>query len=663
MGVGPARLNAGTLALALALVGAGAVGARGAGNAATHARESGARRAAAGSVRAFGAAVDGLDRSVDALGLLAPAIAAAPATPPLTLTSVLTPDGLSGVVLVPATGTPVRVAGTLPQAVTPARLATTMRAAFDISRDTGDPHAQPVPPGFAIALPVYRGNPISTQERRAAVTAWVVGVVDATAFTGRVSAPSDAAVLRVGGVAVTADAARGAQAAETTINLAGQPLQYVVTPNVEGGASAISLLVLLVGLAGAACVVLVGVRGSRDLARSTAETQALEREARTVAELGPLLQQSLDLAEVLPAVAVRLSDEFGLDSFAVELLGEHGSLVDVFAIGRRRSEGEPAVVTQTEGIPGGAEVAVPLLRGGRTIGRIRLVARDDLSPTQADGLRGAADLIAVATYNVELYEREQATVRRLQEVDKLKDAFLGTISHELRTPITAISGFVRLLTDRWEQLGDKEKFDFMHRVGRNTTSLGMLVDDLLDFARLERQALSTTVSPVPLDTVIANYVAQVQPALGDHPVDARLREGVLALADPRAFERILANLLTNAAKFSPAGSPIEVTLRAVEPYAVLSVSDRGPGIAEEDRLRIFTRFYRGESEAARSTRGAGIGLAVVHELVTQMNGDINVRGREPNGTTMEVRLPLADPSAPPPPRTPLKSRTPVRSTS
>jgi signal transduction histidine kinase len=670
-----ARLSGGALAVALVLTGTGAVAARASGVAAAHAREAGARRAADASTRAFQAKVAAVRHTLDALTLLAPAIARSSAAPPVALSNVVTPGGIAGVtvVVLPAAGAPRLVAGTVPAGVALGTLTGSLGPALELARDTGDAHAGAVGHGIAVAVPVYAGSVVSTADRRSGLTAWVVGLVDPAALLADVTGPRETAVLRVGGVPVTDVAPRGRFAAESTTDLAGQPLQVVVTPHVEGGAGAIAWTVLAFALAGALGVLLVGRRSGTTLARSRAETEALEREARTVAELGPLLQQSLDLAEVLPAAAIMLSDEFGLDGFAVELLGEHGMLVDVFAIGRRRAEGaEPPLVVGVDGIPAGIEVALPLLRAGRTIGRLRMIARDALSPTQVDGLRGAADLIAVATYNVELYEREQATVRRLQEVDKLKDAFLGTISHELRTPITAIGGFVRLLSDRWDDLPDDQRRDFMRRVGRNSASLGMLVDDLLDFARLERQALSTNVSRTPLDTVVSTFVAQVVPALGEHPVETDLAPGVMALADPRAMERVLANLLTNAAKFSPPDSPIQVGLRAGDEVAILTVSDHGPGIAEEDRLRVFTRFYRGESEAARSTRGAGIGLAVVHELVTQMGGDIEVRPREPHGTTMLVRLPLAgtatdptdstDPTtAPPAQRPPADDRIPARS--
>jgi signal transduction histidine kinase len=109
-----------------------------------------------------------------------------------------------------------------------------------------------------------------------------------------------------------------------------------------------------------------------------------------------------------------------------------------------------------------------------------------------------------------------------------------------------------------------------------------------------------------------------------------------------ALERVLANLLTNAAKFSPSDSRIVVSVRRAGDVAVLEVADHGAGIAAEDRERVFARFYRGESDAARATRGAGIGLSVVRELVLQMGGTVVALPNDPQGTRMIVRLPLED---------------------
>jgi signal transduction histidine kinase len=371
---------------------------------------------------------------------------------------------------------------------------------------------------------------------------------------------------------------------------------------------------------------------------------ALERETRTVAELGPLLQSSLDLAEVLPAVALRLADEFSLSRFSVELVGEQGQLLEVFALGGRgRTPGDEVDVTpgNVEELRVGQAGWLPLLRAGRTIGRLSFTGHRPLGHAQLAALSAASDLIAVATYNVELFEREQASVRRLRDLDHLKDAFLSTISHELRTPLTAISGFVRLLRDRWDQLREDQRKEFLDRVHGNTLSLGLLVDDLLDFARLERQALNAPPTPMDLDQQVAKTLAQLAPVLGSREVVSQL-EPVRALANAGALERVLANLLTNAAKFSPADSCIVVSVRRQSDGAVVEVADQGAGIAAEDRERVFARFYRGESDAARGTRGAGIGLSVVRELVQQMGGSVVAMPNTPRGTRMVVRLPLED---------------------
>jgi signal transduction histidine kinase len=142
-----------------------------------------------------------------------------------------------------------------------------------------------------------------------------------------------------------------------------------------------------------------------------------------------------------------------------------------------------------------------------------------------------------------------------------------------------------------------------------------------------------------LDQQVAKTLAQLAPVLGNRGIVADLQP-TRALANAGALERVLANLLTNAAKFSPPDSRIEVTVRTNRDHATLEVADQGSGIAAEDRERVFARFYRGDSDAARGTRGAGIGLSVVRELVQQMGGNVTAVPNTPHGTRMVVRLPL-----------------------
>jgi signal transduction histidine kinase len=514
---------------------------------------------------------------------------------------------------------------------------------MEVARDTGNPQAAPLLDGLVpLVVAVAPPSPLtlSTEERRAQVMQWRVALVSPTGLIAGLPAtsPRPAGVV-IDGVPI-GDVHSGATAG--TVLVAGQPwalhMGKAASPVSRG-----ALGTLVVALLGALACLLSDRRVQRALARERASNAALQRETRTVAELGPLLQSSLDLAEVLPAVALRLADEFSLSRFCVQLIGEGGQLLEVFALGGRSRGGEEVDVTPGSGadLPAGVVGSLPLLRAGRTIGRLSFAGHRDLGHAQLAALSAASDLIAVATYNVELFEREQASVRRLRELDQLKDGFLGTISHELRTPLTAISGFVRLMRDRWDQLRDDQRKEFLDRVHGNTLSLGLLVDDLLDFARLERQALNAPPTPLALDEQVAKSLAQLAPVLGAREIVSEL-EPVRAMGNAGALERVLANLLTNAAKFSPSDSRIVVSVRRAGDVAVLEVADHGAGIAAEDRERVFARFYRGESDAARATRGAGIGLSVVRELVLQMGGTVVALPNDPQGTRMIVRLPLED---------------------
>jgi signal transduction histidine kinase len=545
------------------------------------------------------------------------------------------------------------VDGSLPRDLTAAQITSAARVALEVAADTAQPQAAPVLGDLVPFVAAEYSDPTAadsttgTQERRAKVVGWRIALVSPRALlsglptaTGLTGKASDAGIAVAG---KRLGVPKGATEAATTI-VAGQP--WTVLSVKPGGLSVGAATTLGMTLLGAAVLLLLDLRSQRALQRQRAAAAALERETKTVATLGPLLQSSLDLAEVLPAVAVRLSDEFALSRFAVQLLGEHGELQDVFALGSRGRSDETPIdlgrTTVTE-LPADTPGCLPLMRAGRTIGRLTLVGRRELGQAQLAALSAASDLIAVASYNVELYEREQASVQRLRELDQLKDAFLSTISHELRTPLTAISGFVRLLRDRWGQLRDDQRLEFLERVHGNTLSLGLLVDDLLDFARLERQALNAPPSALQLDQHVATTLGQLEPVLGDHEVRVELQP-VRAMANAAALERVLANLLTNAAKFSPPDSPILVRVRLDGATALLEVVDEGAGIAPAERERVFTRFYRGESDAARGTRGAGIGLSVVRELVSQMGGTVHAEGNEPAGTRMVVALQVAEPS-------------------
>jgi signal transduction histidine kinase len=250
-----------------------------------------------------------------------------------------------------------------------------------------------------------------------------------------------------------------------------------------------------------------------------------------------------------------------------------------------------------------------------------------------------SDLLAAALGNAQLYQREQETVRRLRELDRMKLSFLSTVSHELRTAVAAIEGFGSLLVEHWPTLSDEQRREFIDRIARNAGSLKRLVDDLLDFARLERHALTVAPRLVSLSELVVQTTEQLASLLEQHNLVLDIRPDVIAFTDPDAVERILGNFLSNAAKYSPPGTTVTVS---VEPYgarSLVAVSDQGPGIPADERTRVFTRFYRSETEATHRTRGAGIGLAVVKEFADRLNAVVAVDSADGGGARFVALFP------------------------
>jgi signal transduction histidine kinase len=237
------------------------------------------------------------------------------------------------------------------------------------------------------------------------------------------------------------------------------------------------------------------------------------------------------------------------------------------------------------------------------------------------------------------FDQEREVARHLREADELKTAFLNTVSHELQTPLTAISGFTELLLT--QPLPEEQREDYLRRVRRNAQVLSTLIAEVLAFARLEREDLD--LQPVPLDLVAetALVVDQLTPLLDRHTVVVDAPDAVAARIDREAYVRILTNLLSNATRYSPAASTITISLRSQGGRAVLAISDEGPGIPPEEVERVFERFYRGATALDARVPGTGIGLSVVRELAERSAGTVRVTRSTSGGASFEVDVPAA----------------------
>jgi len=230
-------------------------------------------------------------------------------------------------------------------------------------------------------------------------------------------------------------------------------------------------------------------------------------------------------------------------------------------------------------------------------------------------------------------------VESLREVARLKDEFLGQVSHELRTPLTIIHGYAELIADGILRKEGQIR-ETAAEVHENSSLMLRLVDDLLDTSRLESGRLSLKYEITDLAPWLERTTAAFAQASSTHRIVSSLPGSLpLARVDLARLGQVVNNLLTNAVRYSPEGSEVQVSARTLRSGELeIRVADQGIGIAADERERIFEKFYRGKDGATHSVRGTGLGLAVAKMLVEAHLGQIRVESEVGRGSTFIVRL-------------------------
>ena len=237
-------------------------------------------------------------------------------------------------------------------------------------------------------------------------------------------------------------------------------------------------------------------------------------------------------------------------------------------------------------------------------------------------------------------EELRAAFDRLRELDTLKDQFLASVSHEMRTPLAIIIGFADLL-EHGDDLDASVRAEALDRVRASAAEMRAMVENLLDFSALEAGKLSIVLEPVRIVTAVGSAVTTVRALLADHVVEVDVPDDLEASADHEALDRILRNLLANAAKYSDPGRTIRVTGRRDHDDdgggVRVEVGDEGVGIAPDQQALVFERLYRGPG-AAFVSRGTGVGLNMVKRYAELMGGSVSVRSTVGEGSTFTVHL-------------------------
>lgn len=239
--------------------------------------------------------------------------------------------------------------------------------------------------------------------------------------------------------------------------------------------------------------------------------------------------------------------------------------------------------------------------------------------------------------------RSEDTARRSEEAARQSEErmrrFVADASHELRTPLTSIRGFAELARQR----GDITDSDTMRRIEEEAKRMGLLVDDLLLLARLDQQR-PLRMESVDLLPIAADALHNAQAVQPDRPLSLTIlpdSEAPVVEGDEARLRQVLGNLVSNALNYTPVDAPITVSVGTRGQEAVLEVSDTGPGLSDEQKARVFERFYRADTARTRSTGGSGLGLSIVAALVAAHDGRVSTSDTTPHGATFTVRLPLA----------------------
>ena len=357
-----------------------------------------------------------------------------------------------------------------------------------------------------------------------------------------------------------------------------------------------------------------------------------------------------------------LADEEGL-------LRVHGSFgVSEEVVARFRTLFDESVASRLQGLFGTSEgfLGVPLVSQGRVIGLLAVMRRPDheLGTTDEWLLSALADQIAAHVENAQLtekikedallmenarlYESERAARREAElaradaeAANQAKSEFIANMSHELRTPLNAIAGYVELLELGVRgDLNDGQRED-LRRIGQNQRLLLALINDVLNFAKLEAGRIEFAMTQVPVNEALVAMDALVRPqvlarslAYEYVPADPALT----VYADPEKMQQVVLNMLANAIKYTGRGGNIRLSTSEDDDHVMIHVRDSGRGIASDKIEQIFAPFVRIDTGYARTTEGTGLGLAISRDLARAMRGDLTVASTLGKGSTFTLRL-------------------------
>jgi signal transduction histidine kinase len=289
-----------------------------------------------------------------------------------------------------------------------------------------------------------------------------------------------------------------------------------------------------------------------------------------------------------------------------------------------------------------SRLVAPLLVGARPIGMISFMRSepDAFSEEELELVALLGRLVATAVQNIRSYEAERQTVEELRRLSALRADFVSLVSHELRSPMAAVIGAARTLQDRWRQLTPAQREAFLALIADETNRLASLIGDVLDTSRIEAGTFSYSFSDVDIKRLVEDTVTAASIGQDEVRVRAAVKGTVPPVrGDRERLRQIVVNLIDNAVKYSPADGEVEVSVGPENGFVRIEVSDRGPGIPQDQQRLIFEKFGRAEVPGS-SKPGTGLGLFIARSIAEAHGGTLDVRSGPGAGSTFVLTLPV-----------------------
>ncbi len=384
--------------------------------------------------------------------------------------------------------------------------------------------------------------------------------------------------------------------------------------------------------------------------------RALERRTAALYAVSQACASAGETYEVVQVAGRRLREALG-EAVGVAVLLPHrdGTLKVAFAENARFArDAKDLSVAQwcmdhaeraglgTATLPGSAALYLPLLVSRGAVGVIGIGS--DSGPLELERLHlleAFANQVALAVERTNLAAEAQ-TARLQVETERMRSSLLASVSHDLRTPLAAIAGAASTLLRGAETLSEGSRRELVESINEEADRLNRFIGNLLDMTRLEAGAVAIRKEWQPVEEVIGSALGQLEERVAGRRVQTHITDSLpLVPLDTTLVGQALTNLLENALKYTPAGSPIDIAARTEGDFLIIEVADRGPGLAPGEEIRIFEKFYRLPSKIGQP--GAGLGLAICKAIAAAHGGTMSAANRAGGGSVFSLRLPLAGP--------------------